>query len=152
MNRFNDFQADQRRQRASLAVGEIRRDVSNLCVPGYRPAVQREKTRPALVIPIHGALSLYLSTQNLPDIPIADLCFDKKSLKKTPPDSDHVRPHGILDQSMRTPYPVDDEPDNEDDRPQFEVVPGHWVKLRGAEETWSDLRRKFAIATSACAS
>ena len=126
-------------------MGEIRRDVSNLCVPGYRPAVQREKTRPALVIPIHGALSLYLSTQNLPDIPIADLCFDKKSLKKTPPDSDHVRPHGILDQSMRTPYPVDDEPDNEYDRSQFEVVHGHWVELRGAEEKWSALRRNFAI-------
>jgi len=101
------------------------------------------------VIPIHGALSLYLSTQNLPDIPIAELCFKKANLKKTPPDSapasDHVRLHSMLDQSKRTPDRVDDEPDNEYDRPLFEVVPGHWVDLRGAEETWSALQRNFSI-------
>jgi hypothetical protein len=149
MNRFSDFKPTQRRQRAIVVVGEIRHNVSNLCVPGYMPTVQREETRLGREKSRHGALSLYPSTQNLPGIPIAELCFKKANLKKTLPDSapasDHVRPHGMLDQSKRTPDQVDDEPDKEYDRPLFEVSPGHWVELRGSEETLSALRRKFAI-------
>ena len=150
MNRCSDFQPAQRRQQAIVVVGEIRHNVSNLCVPCYMSAVQREETTPGRVKSRHGALSLHPPTQNLPDIPIAELCFKKASLKKTPLDSatasDHVRPHGMLDQSNRsTPDPVDDEPDNEYHRPLFEVSPGHWVELRGSEETLSALQRNFSI-------
>jgi hypothetical protein len=148
MNRSSDFKLAQRRQQAIVVVGEIRHDVSNLCIPGYMPTVQREETRLGRVKSRHGALSLYPSTQNLPDIPIAELCFNKANIKKTlldsAPASDHVRPHGMLDQSKRTPEPVDDEPDNEYERPLFEVSPGHWVELRGCEETLSALRRNFS--------
>lgn len=158
----------QRQERVIVTIGDREHDVSILCSPGnasYKTELspirgefesKARKTRPRQAIQ-----SLYPSTDNLPEIPVAALVFNTTSVHDTPSryserrdsrgynDSQPIHHNNAVTQDNSAPNPAvedhnHDYGNHDFKRSQVEISPDYWVALRGSAETWHALERGFS--------
>lgn len=176
----NEMKGDRRPQRAIVAFGGRRWDVSNLCSTGPAPTAQRNRKERQRVRPRRKQqwIPLYPSIEELPPVPSAATLFAPYShnVGNMSYEEEHrawpQRPEPLLER--RAPGPETDpvwspspglerlrghgpepepEPVPQEDEPTFErrmveVAPGHFVALRGSEETWHALQRNTVTIVS----
>lgn len=165
MNRYDDF--EHRRYERETRGGDYSRArrPSSHAAAGYATSSNLDisdhtrEERPRRVRPRQTAnfISLYPSVHNLPEIPSAAVVFSKVGRKRAPdhyndsaPAENDVRRstlesyHQEPQREQQSPNPVEEDESVSFERPLVEVAPGHWVELRGSEETWSALQRNFS--------
>lgn len=160
MNRYNDF--EHRSYERATRGGDYSRASGSAGYATSSPNLDisdhKREERPRRIRSRRAAnfQSLYPSVHNLPDIPSAAVVFSKVGRKRAPETTETATSnderqstfeshHHHQAQHPSSPNPVEeDEGAVPFDRPLVEVAPGHWVELRGSEETWAALQRGFS--------
>mmetsp|Transcript_13860 Transcript_13860/g.21124 ORF Transcript_13860/g.21124 Transcript_13860/m.21124 type:complete len:261 (-) Transcript_13860:39-821(-) len=112
--------------------------------------------------------SLYPSSSSMPEIPLADDVFDKlgkendsckkdSSFDKSPFKSEENLSFGFERRQNPCSYNPQEQnsieyPAEPVDRPLIEISPGHWIELRGSDETLKAFQRNFIrqVTCSCC--